>query len=157
MIVNEQIPASKLAERLMVQPEGATMDEIIAATGGPQYNVLRKLEARGYKIRKVKEGRTTRYFAESPAERSFEATVTGKGQVTIPKEVRDALRLRGGGKISFVVEPGDRVTVKPATRSIQRLYGVLGKPKRTVTVEEMDEGIAQGVVDRYLRAVGRKR
>ncbi|MGA8155242.1 MAG: hypothetical protein WB822_03315, partial [Rhodoplanes sp.] len=92
--MNEHIPGTKLAEQLLVRPEGATMDEIVAATGGPQYNVLRKLEGRGYRIRKVKEGRATRYFATPPDAPSFEATITSKGQVTIPQDVRDRLRLR---------------------------------------------------------------
>ncbi len=54
-------PGSKAAERLLIRPAGATMDELIAATGGPQYNVLRRLEARGYAVRKLREGRVTRY------------------------------------------------------------------------------------------------
>ena len=65
--MNEHLPGTKLAERLLARPNGATMAEIIAATGGPQYNVLKKLEGRGYRIRKVKEGKETRYFAEPPA------------------------------------------------------------------------------------------
>jgi hypothetical protein len=86
--MNEHVPGTKLAEQLVTQPQGATMAEIIAATGGPRYNVLKSLEARGYRLRKVKEGKETRYFAEPPASPSYEATVTGKGQITLPKEVR---------------------------------------------------------------------
>ena len=86
--MNEHLPGTKLAERLLARPNGATMAEIIAATGGPQYNVLKKLEGRGYRIRKVKEGKETRYFAEPPAAPFYEATITSKGQVTIPKELR---------------------------------------------------------------------
>jgi AbrB family looped-hinge helix DNA binding protein len=108
-------------------------------------------------VRKVWEGRTTRYFATPPAQPSFEATVTNKGQVTIPKEVREALRLRGGGKVSFLIESDSRVVMKPEAHSIQRIFGILGKPKRSASIEEMDEGIKRGVVDRYVRAVGRKR
>jgi AbrB family looped-hinge helix DNA binding protein len=155
--MNEHIPGARLAERLMERPEGATMDEIIAATGGPQYNVLRRLDGRGYKIRKVKEGRATRYFATPPAEPRFEATVTTKGQVMIPKEIREALRLRGGGKVSFAIEADGRAVMKPATPSIQRLFGILGKPPRSATIEEMDEGVRRVAVNRYLRAVGGKR
>jgi len=65
--VVEDRPGTKIAEQMMTRPDGATMDEIVAATGGPQYNVLRRLEGRGYRIRKVKEGRATRYFAKAPA------------------------------------------------------------------------------------------
>ena len=151
--MNEQLSAARLAERLMSRPAGATMDEIIAATGGPQYNVLRKLEGRGYRIRKVKQGRATRYFATPPAEPSFEATLTSKGQVTIPKEVRDELRLRAGHRVRFTVEEGTRAVITPVYRRLSELAGMLGKPKRSLTLEEMDEAIARAAVDRFRRAV----
>ena len=153
--MNEHVPGSKMAERLLTAPAGATMDEIVAATGGPQYNVLKRLEGRGYRIRKVKEGRATRYFAEPPPAPAFEATVTSKGQVTIPKEVRDHLRLQSGQRLQFVLDDGSRAVVTPVFRRLSDLAGILPKPKRTVTLEEMDEAIGQAIVERYLRAVGR--
>ena len=83
--MNEHVPGSKMAERLLTAPAGATMDEIVAATGGPQYNVLRRLEGRGYTVRKVKEGRVTRYFAEPPPAPSFEANRDEQGAGHDPK------------------------------------------------------------------------
>jgi len=148
---------TKIAERLITRPDGATMDEIIAATGGAQYNVLRRLEARGYRVRKVKEGRTTRYFADAPAAPSCEATVTSKGQVSLPKEVRERLRVGEGGKVRFTFEDGDRIVVAKGGPRLRDLFGILGKPPRSLTLEEMDEVIQQAAVDRYRRAVGRKR
>jgi antitoxin PrlF len=147
---------TKLAEQLMTRPDGATMDEIVAATGGPQYNVLKKLERGGYRIRKVKEGRATRYFATAPASPSYTATLTSKGQVTVPQEVREQLRLHRGQQLKFTIE-SDRVLITPLYRRLSELVGILPKPKRTVTLEEMDTVIAQAAVDRYKRAVGRKR
>jgi len=155
--VIDENSGTKIAERLMTQPAGATMDEIVAATGGPQYNVLRKLAGRGYRVRKVKQGRVTRYFAEAPASQSFQATMTSKGQVTIPQEVREKLRLYRGQQLKFTIEGGDRVVITPVYRRLSELVGILPKPKRTLTLEEMDEVIAQAAVDRYLRAVGRKK
>jgi antitoxin PrlF len=155
--MNEYLPGTKLAERLITQPSGATMAEIIAATGGPQYNVLKRLEARGYRLRKVKEGRETRYFAQAPAARSYEATVTSKGQVTLPNDVRKRLRLHEGDKVGFTFEGGDRVVVTKGGPRISDLFGILGKPPRSLTLEEMDEVIKEAAVDRYLRAVGRKK
>ncbi|MGA3311057.1 MAG: AbrB/MazE/SpoVT family DNA-binding domain-containing protein [Xanthobacteraceae bacterium] len=133
------------------------MDEIIAVTGGPQYNVLKRLEARGYRLRKVKEGRETRYFAQAPASPSYEATVTSKGQITLPKEVRERLRVRDGGKVRFTFEDGDRIVVTNGGPRLSDLFGILGKPPRSATLEEMDEAIRDAAVARYLRAVGRKR
>lgn len=151
--MQENLPGTKLAERLVTQPNGATMAEIIAATGGPQYNALRRLEARGYRLRKVKEGKETRYFAEAPALPSYEATVTSKGQVTLPKEVREHLRVREGGKVRFSIEAGDRVVVTRGGLRLSDLFGILGKPRRSATLEEMDEAVRQGAVQRYLRSV----
>ena len=150
--MDQHRPATKLAEELLSGPGGATMAEIIKATGGPQYNVLTKLEGRGYSIRKVKEGRTTRYFATPPTAPSFEATVTRQGQMTIPKDVRERLGVPVGGKLRLVLESDGRVVLTPADLSIKRLFGILGKPRRSATLEEMDEAIRQGAVERYLRS-----
>jgi AbrB family looped-hinge helix DNA binding protein len=153
--MNQHVPGTKVAERLLTQPEGATMAEIIVATGGPQYNVLKSLEARGYRIRKVKEGRETRYFADPPVALSLEATMTSKGQLTIPQEVRKQLRLRSGQAVRFTIREG-RAEISPVYNRLSELAGILPKPKRTITLDEMDDEIRQSVVNRYLRAVGRK-
>ena len=141
------------AERLMSRPQGATMDEILAETGGSfQYNAKRRLEARGYTIKSRREGRSLRYFAIPPATRTFEVTVTSKGQLTVPSEVRERLGVRAGGKLRLVHEADDRVVITPANLSLSRLFGILGKPPRSATLEEMDEAIRQGAVERYLRS-----
>jgi len=150
-------PGTRIAEDMFCRPEGATMEDVRRATGGPQYNVLAGLEARGFRVRKVKEGRRTRYFVTSPAVRSFEAKLTRQGQVTVPREVRERLSLRPGGKVEFTIEKSGRVVVGAKQSSILDLVGILPKPKRTVTLEEMDEAIRQGAVNRYLRAVGKRK
>jgi antitoxin PrlF len=155
--MNAPVSKSRIARDMYTRREGATMREIIAATGGPHYNELKRLRALGYAVRKVKEGNETRYFATPPATPAFEATLTSKGQVTLPKEIRERLNVRTGSKLSFAVEDGDRVVVSARPSSIQDLFGILGKPPRSATLEEMDEGIRRAVVDKYLRAVGRKR
>jgi antitoxin PrlF len=154
---NPRAPGTKIAERLFVQPKGATMAEIIAATGGPQFNVLKRLKARGYLVRRVKEGQQTRYFVEPPAQPSYEATVTRKGQVTLPKEVRGRLCLHEGDKVRFTAQQGGRIVMTRAGHSIRDMFGILGKPPRSLTLEEIDEVIRQAAVDRFLRAVGRKK
>jgi antitoxin PrlF len=154
---DQRVPNTKLAERMFTQRNGATMDEVIAATGGPQYNVLRKLDGRGYRIRKVKEGRATRYFATPPAAQFYEAAVTSKGQITLPRQVRERLSLRAGGKVRFTAEDGDRIIVTRGGAGLSDLFGMLGRPPRSSTLEEMDKAVRQGAVARYLRAVGKKR
>jgi antitoxin PrlF len=155
--MNKQLTGAQIAEALLTRKDGATMREIIKATGGPQYNKLKQLESRGFTVEKVKEGDETRYRARAPADATFEATVTSKGQVTIPKQVREHLGLRTSQKLRFKLEPGRRATMVPDTLSVQRLFGILGKPPRSATLEEMDEAIRQGAVQRYLRAVGKRR
>jgi AbrB family looped-hinge helix DNA binding protein len=74
----------------------------------------------------------------------MEATLTSKGQVTIPKIVRDALHLRTGDRLDFILESDGTVRVLPITGSVKRLKGLLPKPSRALTVEEMNEAIAKG-------------
>ncbi|MEJ2435479.1 MAG: hypothetical protein P8Y53_20865, partial [Pseudolabrys sp.] len=57
--MDERTNKAKLAEQMLTRPGGATMREIIAATGGPQYNKLKQLEGLGYAVSKAKEGRET--------------------------------------------------------------------------------------------------
>ena len=148
-------PSSKIAiaERLMTRSQGATMDEILAETGGSfQYNAKRRLEARGYVIRTRREGRSTRYWAIPPRTREFDVPVTNNGQMTIPKQLRERLGLGKGGKVHLSLEDNDRVVLSPKQVRLSDLAGILGKPPRSLTLEEMDEVIAQAAIERYRRA-----
>lgn len=70
------------------------------------------------------------------------ATVTSKGQITIPSQVREALHVSAGDRVEFVeVMPG-RYEFIAATRSVTELKGMFGKPKKTVSIEEMNAAIA---------------
>jgi antitoxin PrlF len=72
------------------------------------------------------------------------ATVTSKGQVTIPVDVRTRLGLETGDRIEFVLnESTGRYEVVPATRSVTALKGIIRKPARPVTIEEMNAAIAE--------------
>lgn len=72
-----------------------------------------------------------------------EATLTSKGQVTIPRAVRTALGLEAGDRISFVdTERG--YLIVPATRDLRALRGMFkGRRRRPATIEEMNEAIAE--------------
>jgi antitoxin PrlF len=70
------------------------------------------------------------------------ATVTSKGQITIPANVRQALNVETGDRVQFVeVAPG-RFEFFAATRSVTELKGMFGKPKRTVSIADMNAAIA---------------
>ena len=68
------------------------------------------------------------------------ATLTSKGQTTIPKNVRDHLRLQAGDRIEFVLA-GDAVLLRPATRPVTDLKGFLPKPSKPVSLTEMELAI----------------
>lgn len=70
------------------------------------------------------------------------ASVTSKGQITIPAAVREAMQVRTGDRVEFVeIEPG-RYEFIAATRSVKALKGMFGKPRRTVSIEQMNAAIA---------------
>jgi antitoxin PrlF len=71
------------------------------------------------------------------------ATLTSKGQITIPAEVRHALKVDAGDRVEFVeVAPG-RYEFLAATQSVVQLKGMFGKPAKTVSIEAMNAAIAQ--------------
>jgi AbrB family looped-hinge helix DNA binding protein len=72
------------------------------------------------------------------------ATVTSKGQVTIPVEARRRLRILPGTKLEFVVRDDGKLEVIPMSGSIRDLKGAVPKPKRALTLAEMDAAIATG-------------
>lgn len=87
------------------------------------------------------------------------AKVTSKGQVTIPKRVRDDLGLVPGDHLSFVAEGQGGYTVRPArTRSsAQGICDDLVKPGTHATVEDMNRAVAEAVRVRLERTARRRR
>lgn len=70
------------------------------------------------------------------------ATVTSKGQVTIPKKIRKALHIEAGDRVDFVLEEGSRVILRTAGRDIMDLYGLLHRPgRRPLTLRQMDRAV----------------
>ncbi len=77
------------------------------------------------------------------------ATLTSKGQVTIPKEVRDHLKLRAGDRLNFVVSAEGEVLLKPAKLHVRDLYGLLQrKGRRPVSIEDMDAAVLRSFAKR---------
>jgi antitoxin PrlF len=71
------------------------------------------------------------------------ATITSKGQVTIPVDVRSDLGLGTGDKIEFVFnEATGRYELVPATKSVTSLKGLVHKPEKHVSVDDMNAAIA---------------
>jgi AbrB family looped-hinge helix DNA binding protein len=69
------------------------------------------------------------------------STLTSKGQITIPKSVRDELGLREGDRIAFRIMEDGTVVVEPETVEILELAGMLKPRRKGVTVADMDAAI----------------
>jgi AbrB family looped-hinge helix DNA binding protein len=76
------------------------------------------------------------------------ATITSKGQVTIPKGIRDQLNLHPGDRLDFLIEPDGTVRIVPLTTSIRELKGMVPAPERALSLVEMNEAIVNGVLKR---------
>lgn len=75
------------------------------------------------------------------------STVTSKGQITLPREVREALGLCAGDKVDFVRTEGGFM-LQPLRGDLRSLRGrFAGRVARPVTLEEMDVAIADGAAD----------
>jgi len=72
------------------------------------------------------------------------ATVTSKGQVTLPRKVREVLRIRPGDRLDFVVSDDGEVRLRAGEVDVRELRGLLRRPRRKpVTLEAMEEAIAR--------------
>lgn len=73
------------------------------------------------------------------------STMTSKGQVTVPKEIREYLRLKPGDRIDFVKEDSGRISLKAINTDFLSMRGILkSKRKEPLSAEEMNEVIARG-------------
>ncbi len=78
------------------------------------------------------------------------STISSKGQVTIPKEVRQALRLDKGDRVLFLIREDGVVELRPETVDLLDLVGVLEPSDgRHVTVEEMDQDMGRAVAKAF--------
>jgi len=71
------------------------------------------------------------------------ATLSSKGQITIPKRIRDLYHLETGDKIEFLEDDRGVVTIWPVTENVTKLKGMIAKPKKPVSIEEMNRAIIE--------------
>jgi AbrB family looped-hinge helix DNA binding protein len=81
------------------------------------------------------------------------ATMTSKGQVTIPAAVRKKLRLRAGSKIDFVENKAGETVIRPKTGSIRDLYGCIKYDGPPISIEEMNKAIGRAAAEAFKRSV----
>ena len=81
-----------------------------------------------------------------------DATLTSKGQITVPKPIRDALGVHAGDRLRFELRDDGVVELsRPRRRDLMSLAGMLASDVHT-TLEEMDEAIAQAILDEDQRS-----
>jgi AbrB family looped-hinge helix DNA binding protein len=79
------------------------------------------------------------------------STVTSKGQITIPLQVRRDLGLRPGSRVNFVRTEDGVYELVPATRSVTELKGLVTAPGgKVVSLAEMENAIAEGAAEESL-------
>jgi antitoxin PrlF len=67
-----------------------------------------------------------------------ESTLTSKGQTTIPKDIREALRLKSGDRITFTLMPDGTVQMRAKNKSAASFGGLLRKPgQKRIPTEEL--------------------
>jgi antitoxin PrlF len=71
------------------------------------------------------------------------ATLTSKGQITIPVQVRNDLKVDTGDRVEFVQIAEGRYEFVAVTHSVQELKGMFGKPAKSVSIDDMNKAIAR--------------
>ena len=74
----------------------------------------------------------------------MQATITAKGQITLPKAIRDQLTISAGDKLDFFVNSEGHLEGIILKTPASKLKGMLPKPKKKVSLEDMDKAIAKG-------------
>lgn len=77
--------------------------------------------------------------------KELEATVTSKGQITLPKDLREQLHLATGDRVIFLMEEDGSVHLIPKHTSLKDLKGIVPKPEQPVSLEDMERAIEKGV------------
>ncbi|HHD63824.1 MAG TPA: AbrB/MazE/SpoVT family DNA-binding domain-containing protein [Desulfobulbaceae bacterium] len=71
------------------------------------------------------------------------ATLSSKGQITIPRIIRNRHHLEAGDKIEFLEDEQGVVTILPVTQSVTKLKGLIAKPEKPVSIEDMKQAVTE--------------
>ncbi len=81
-----------------------------------------------------------------------QSTITSKGQITLPIEVRKHLGVHTGDKVSFVIEDSGKVTVKvPKYPTVASMAGAAGKLERPIDIDKMLEVAREDALEEDFR------
>jgi antitoxin PrlF len=85
------------------------------------------------------------------------ATLTSKGQITLPKEIRDRLGLDAGSMLDFQITEDNTITARPVQPDARRIRGLLKSPHATPpTIEQMDQAVSRHLRDKHAPTSRRK-
>jgi antitoxin PrlF len=86
------------------------------------------------------------------------ATLTSKGQITLPKEIRERLGLDAGSMLDFQILADNTITARQVLPDARRIRGLLKSPHATPpTVEQMDEAVSKMLRDKHAPARGSRK
>ncbi|MBE9155627.1 AbrB/MazE/SpoVT family DNA-binding domain-containing protein [Nodosilinea sp. LEGE 06152] len=75
-------------------------------------------------------------------------TVTDTGQITLPDEIRQHLKLVSGSRVEFVIDENGQVKIFPLTIAVETLSGMLHRPNLSpATQDDIDDAISEGAND----------
>lgn len=75
-------------------------------------------------------------------------TVTDAGQITLPEEIRQHLKLVSGSRVEFVIDEDGQVKIFPLNIAVEALSGILHRPDtQSASLEDIDAAIAEGASD----------
>lgn len=80
------------------------------------------------------------------------ATMTSKGQITIPAATRSKLRLTPGSKVDFVENEAGEIVLRPLAGDIRRLRGIVKYDGAPVSIEDMNKAIGDAAAESFRRS-----
>jgi len=75
-------------------------------------------------------------------------TVSSKGQITVPKRLRELLKLRPGQRLQASIDAEGRLVLTPKLHTAESLFASRPRVERTLTVEQMEQAIRSHHRDR---------
>ncbi len=78
------------------------------------------------------------------------ATLTTKGQVTIPKTIRESLKLHTGDKIEFIITENGEAIIRPISKKVDEVFCKLHKvDRKPISLEAIDDAIRNRMKDKF--------
>jgi antitoxin PrlF len=77
------------------------------------------------------------------------SNITSDGRITIPEEIRKLYQLQTGEQLEWTVTDSGTLEIRPVGRSLDDLVKILPRPERTLTVEQLDDAIAEHLAEKH--------